>query len=356
MEMKRCVKIAGMFIAAAVVLFSLQRLLVPKYTGQVIEGAFIEEYYRETTDHDLIILGDCDVYENISPITLWEEYGITSYIRGSANQLVAQSYYLLEDTLRTETPKAVLFSVGMMQTGVQEKETYNRMTLDGMRWSKSKWDAIEETKLPEEHMIEYIFPLLRFHSRWSELTADDIKYWFATPTESHNGYYMRCDVRPAGDFPVERRKADYAFPESSWEYLDKIESLCRDNGIELILMKAPVLYPAWPEQYESQIREYADEHGLLYINCMNDADAIGLDYEKDTYDGGMHLNIYGAEKLASYLGGMIKDRVPLADHRGEEILDEIWQQKLSFYHTEQQAQEEEFARFGYLKQFAGEET
>ena len=40
-----------------------------------------------------------------------EKYGITSYIRGSAQQLTWQSYYLLEDALKHETPKVVVFNV-----------------------------------------------------------------------------------------------------------------------------------------------------------------------------------------------------------------------------------------------------
>ena len=55
---------------SAAVLFLLQRLLVPKYMGRVVEGAFIEEYYDEKSPHDVIILGDCEVYENLSPAVL----------------------------------------------------------------------------------------------------------------------------------------------------------------------------------------------------------------------------------------------------------------------------------------------
>lgn len=353
--MKGIVKKAGTALLVLAVLAGLQNLLMPKYTGRVIEGAFIKEYYRDETQHDLLILGDCEVYENISPITLWEDYGITSYIRGSANQMVAQSYYLLEDTLRKETPKAVLFNVAAMQLGVQDKETYNRMTMEGMRWSPSKWNAIMATKLPEEHMVEYLFPLLRYHSRWSELERDDFTCYFRQPEVSHNGYYMRCDVRPAGEFPTERRKASYAFPDVSWEYLGRMESLCRSRGIKLILMKAPSLYPAWPEQYESQIEAYARDHELPYINCLEALDEIGLDFSEDTYDAGLHLNLYGAEKLAHYLGGSLTEQAGLSDHRRDPELSAIWAQKTKHYRECQAAQEKELEALGYLSQFAGDE-
>lgn len=80
-----------------VTLFLLQRLLMPKYASDVVEGNLIAEYYEEEKNHDVIFIGDCEVYENFSPKVLWEDYGINSYIRGSAQQLIWQSYYLLED-------------------------------------------------------------------------------------------------------------------------------------------------------------------------------------------------------------------------------------------------------------------
>ncbi len=94
------VKIAVTALIVLVSLYLLQRLLMPKYVDDVVEGAFVAEYYGEEKDHNVIFVGDCEVYENFSPVVLWEEYGINSYIRGSAEQYIWQSYYLLEDTLR----------------------------------------------------------------------------------------------------------------------------------------------------------------------------------------------------------------------------------------------------------------
>jgi len=352
--MKRSMRKIVPALLAVVVLAAFQRLLEPKYMGRVVEGAMIKEYYRETMPHDLLILGDCEVYENISPVKLWEEYGITSYIRGSANQLPVQSYYLLEDSLRSETPKAVLWNVAAMTMEGQDKEAYNRMTMEGMRWSPSKWNAIRETKLEGEHMIEYLFPLLRYHSRWKGLEVEDLTYYWGTPLVTHNGYYMRCDVREAGEFPAPRRKSSYEFSEMSWRYLERMRGLCEENGIILILMKAPTIYPVWEDEYEEQIKAYAREHRLLYLNCLKAP--VGLDYSRDTYDGGMHLNLYGAEKLSCYLGGVIARAAGLADHRGEAVLAGVWEEKLARYYRQRELQEQEFETLGYLKQFSeGEE-
>ena len=103
---------------------------MPKYVTGVVEGALIAEYYPEEKNHDVIFIGDCEVYENFSPQNLWEEYGINSFFRGTAQQLIWLSYYLLEDTLRYETPKVVVFNVLSMKYNEPQKEAYNRMTLE----------------------------------------------------------------------------------------------------------------------------------------------------------------------------------------------------------------------------------
>ena len=225
---------AAVALLAAVlilVLFFLQKLLMPKYMSDIVEGNLVEEYYQETTDHEVIFVGDCEVYENFSPIEMYRDYGITSYIRGSAQQLAWQSYYLLEDTLRYETPKVVVFNVLALKYNEPQSEAYNRMSIDGMKWSKSKIGAIQSSMTEEENMLDYIFPILRYHSRWSELSAEDFQYMFHKDKLFHNGYYMRVDVRPAEGFPEPDILADYTLGSNAMGYLDKMRRLCEDNGV-----------------------------------------------------------------------------------------------------------------------------
>ena len=183
-------------LATVLVLGFLQMLVTPKYMTTSRDGALIGEYYREKTAHDVVFIGDCEVYECFTPPTLWKEYGITSYVRGSAQQLIWQSYYLMEETLKRENPKAVVFNVLAIKYGKPQSEAYNRMTLDGMEWSQSKISAIQASMTEGEDFLSYVFPLLRFHSRWSKLTDEDWKYLFHRDTVSHNGYLMQTAIDP----------------------------------------------------------------------------------------------------------------------------------------------------------------
>ena len=338
-------------VCAVLALYLAQRLLTPKYQRGVVEGSMVEEYYRETVGHDVLFLGDCEVYENYSPVTLWREYGISSYIRGSAQQLVWQSYYLLEDTLRYETPRAVVFNVQALRYDSPQSEAYNRMTLDGMRWSMSKVRSVLASMTEEEHFIEYLFPLLRYHGRWSELNGDDVRHWFSKDLVTHAGYYMRADVKPQGDLPPAQPLADYTLGETAMDYLQRMADLCREKGVELILVKAPIDYPYWYEQWGEQVAAFARENGIEYIDLIPLRDEIGLDMSADTYDAGLHLNVQGAEKLAAWFGGWLKQRCDLPDRRDDPAYAAAWQEKAQAYDDMKRPQYDELARYGELVSF-----
>jgi len=335
-------------------LTAAQNLLMPKYMAESREGRLTGEYYQDSHRNDLLIIGDCEVYENISPITLWEEFGIPSFIRGNAKQLMWHSFAMLEDALRYETPKVVLLSVLAMMYGAPTRdiEPYNRMALDGLRWSRAKADAVRASMLPEESFSSYVLPLLRFHGRWSELGRTDWQHYFAKRQVGIAGFVMRSDVKPAGWIPPPKLLPNYDFGDMAWEYLDKIAALCEARGIQLVLFKAPSLTPHWYGEWDAQIAQYALEHNLAYLNALDKADEIGLDYALDTYDAGLHLNRQGAEKMAVYLGEFLKDHCPeLIDRRGEEIFDRDWAVKCAQYHAMRAAQEREIAALGEVRTF-----
>lgn len=334
-RIKKILAIAAAVVIIVAILGFAQCLVVPKYVNDVPEGALIAEYYDDDISHDVLFVGDCEVYENFSPLTMYENYGINSYIRGSAQQLIWQSYYLLEDALRYETPEVVVFNVLSMKYNEPQNEAYNRMTLEGMKWSASKVAAINSSMTEDESFITYLFPLLRYHDRITELTPDDFKYMLGgLPSVSCRGAYLRDGVVPAENVTPGKPLADYNFGDTAWEYLEKMRTLCEENGIRLVLIKAPSLYPYWYDEWEQQIEEYAEKNSLTYVNFLELTDEAQIDFATDTYDGGLHLNRTGAEKLSVFFGQMLSSwGVP--DRRGEAESDSSWEK----FKTRMQEQE-----------------
>ncbi len=343
--MKKRIIISVCAILALAAVFSLcSFLVVPKYTDEKqLEGRLVGEYYREAGGHDVIFIGDCETYESFVPAVMWEKYGISSYVRGSAQQLTWHSYYILEDTFKYETPKAVVYNVYAVKHGEPQSEAFNRMTLVGMRWSWAKIKAIRASMTEEESFLDYVFPLLRYHSRITELTGDDFKYAFsAPPAVSHSGYLMQTAIKPMPEGEMQGETLDdYTLPESSMEYLEKMRLLCVEKGVELILVKAPTNSWRywWYDEWEEQITDYAEEKGLTYYNFIPLCEEMGIDFATDTYDGGLHLNVYGAEKLSDYFGKILAEKHGVADRRADVQAAGLWQGRVNRYYEDKKSRE-----------------
>ena len=323
----RKIRIILIILIFVLIFIFFNRLLSPKYATSLVEGSMISQYYNESKDHEVIFIGDCEVYANFSPMVMYEEEGIKAYVRGSSQQLVWQSYSILEETLKYETPKVVVFNVNALRYSEPVSEEYNRLTIDYMKWSKQKMDIIKSSMTEDENIWYYIFPILRYHSRYDKLTEEDFEYLFKRKDNTFNGFLVNKNIKPAGDLPVQRKLASYQFEDICYDYLDKITKLCKDNGIQLVLIKAPSLYPYWYDEYDEQMQKYAEENDVDYYNLKNYVDEIGIDYSVDTYDGGLHLNLTGATKLSEFFANILMENYDLTNYKG----DPLYEQKLKEY-------------------------
>lgn len=323
--MKKVIKLGIILLVFIVIFVFLNYLLAPKYAESLVEGGMTSAYYDEVMDHEVIFLGDCEVYANFSPMVMYEEAGIKAYVRGNSQQLIWQSYYILKETLEYETPKVVVLNVNAMRYGKDSEkvsEPYNRLMIDKMKWSLEKIELIKESMTEEETFISYVFPILRYHSRYSSLTSEDIEYLFKNKKNTYNGFLINKEVKAVNNLPTKRVLPDYSFPDECYEFLNKILKLCQDNDIELVLVKAPSLYPYWYSEYDDNISLYAKENGIDYYNLLDVVDEIGLDYTVDTYDGGLHLNLTGATKLSKYFAHVLVDNYDLNIYVNDPIYDE----------------------------------
>ena len=292
-----------------------------KYVEDLVEGSLTHSYYESGFNHEVIFLGDCEMYANFSPMVIYEESGIKSFVRANSSQLVHQSYYLLKETLKYEIPEVVVFNINSLRYSKKEKvnEAYNRLMIDQMKWSKEKIDLINVSMSEKESFLSYVFPILRYHSRIDELTFEDVKYLFKNETKSFNGFIVNKGIVKYENLPSIRPLNNYSFPSENMEYMDKIVELCKNNGINLVLVKSPSLYPYWYDEYDRLIQDYALKNNLDYYNLLDVVDEVGIDYDVDTYDGGLHLNLSGATKVSRYFSDILKNNYELDLSRNSEF-------------------------------------
>ena len=343
--MKKKIFIGLASILVIIVLLSLlQMLVVPKYAANT-EGGLTGEYYNNIGGHDVLFIGDCEIYESFVPSVLWEKHGITSYVRGNPQQLAWHSYYIMEETFRYEKPKVVVFNVFALKYGEPQSESKNRMVFDTMRWSSSKANGIMASMTEEENFFDYVFPLLRYHSRITELKGEDFEYLFASvPDATDNGYFVNTRIDPMSLENIEIDPCEELLPENSMQYLDKMNALCEANGAKLVLVKVPTNSDKdywWYDEWDQQIVEYANKNSnVSYYNFIPLSDEIGIDWQTDTHDKGLHLNTYGAEKMTDYFGNILASDFGLTSQKDKAEVVARWDEYLVKYNELKKQSEE----------------
>lgn len=341
MKKKQWICAALVFVLATGLMLTLaQALLVPHDRAANPEAFLLADYMEaEVSSDEVVFLGDCEVYEAFSPVTMWQEYGISSRVCGTPQQLLWHSYAILEEVFDRSSPRVVVLGVYGLIYNEPQSEAYNRMALDHLPTSKTKWQVLNDAMTKGESKLSYLVPLLRYHDRWSQLSWRDVTTLFDEQAPvSTRGYLMQTGIVPgaAPNHEGALPPREDAFGALALEYFDRIVSLCREHGAELVLIKAPTdswRYP-WHDEYEAQVESLAERYDLPYYNFLNDIETIGLDYTNDTYDAGLHLNVYGAEKLSIYFGKILKEKYQLTDTRLRDYDYVVWAGDIARYEAQ----------------------
>ena len=320
-------------VVSVILAFQLLTLLfMPKYIEKNNDGRITAEYYREKTDIDVIFTGSSTVHAGVSPMVLYRDYGITAYDRSGSSQVMALSYYLTEEAIKRNKPELVVADVGFIyQPFDYVDEGASRKSLDGMKWSKSKSDAVKAVMDPTENYMDYVFPVLRFHSRWNDLCLEDLKYWVYKPDVTSNGQLLQFEDggKTALYDPMMLDEGTLACDENI-AYLQKMIDLCKANGVQILLMKMPFIEGNWCQSIDDQISSLAKANDVKYVNFINEFDSFGFDQNTDFSDG-QHMNSFGAEKFTNALGKYITDNYSVTDRSKEAKVAAVFDKKLEKY-------------------------
>lgn len=315
-------------VARAVVFFALLLAAVAGASRVLMRKESFARYglfLDDPEQYDVLFLGDSHGVNAVYPMELWRDYGIASYNLCGYGDTMAVNYWTLELALERMTPKAVVVDVD--DIGLTNKTTDSgedlHTNLDAFPLTRAKArllaDLMGDPEAVDDHgrryrdiAWEYVFPLGKYHGRWSEVTAAD----FRAPSFSLNrgaGIGTGVSAPRAYEIIDERQRLE----GDGWGYLylRKIVDLCRERGIGLLLTHLPFPPDEADQEEANAVWPIADECAVDFIDLVATDHAV--DYACDLYDANGHLNPSGARKATDYLGRCLADRFDLPDRRNE---------------------------------------
>jgi len=342
------------FISAFLILFqNTQILLQDKWSEIRNTYARVKCFYEEKPRPDVVFIGTSHVYCHINPLLIFQEYGISCYDFSAPGLDFSAGKLYVEEALRTGPPKIIAIDALYVWTFLnREDKDRHRQWLDALPLSYNKikyicyaFERNKKYKLNINHdsFLSYIFPLLRYHDRWKELSNSDLDwdpempfYHRAIHYHGYGTYYHT--VFSDFDNYYDSVTFNEDILEENKKILLDISSLCSENGVELLLIKTPS--QVWRQDLHNLTQQWADEYGIPFLDYNDIIEEIGIDITTDFMDKVEHLNDNGANKVSSHLGEYLQEHYSLPDYRGDPVYanwNEDWkvyqQDKASYFLT-----------------------
>lgn len=325
----RCLIVTVIF---ALLLVFAGKLFIPYYIQDTDQNRTF--YKTEKNTVDVLIAGSSTLLVGLSPLELWEDYGIVAHTRASTVQAPPVTWLNIKEAYRYQKPEVVVMGITslFLDYDYDANEPYLRRGLDFKRLSADKLKAVNEIvkRSGSQHMLDYIFPIFRYHDRWKEFQWTDV----------YNLQYRHDFMR--GQYPVYRAKKIKARdhvdknvpPEKentdSWSFYQDVIKYCQSQGSEVVVVNMPD--NRWTYGRYQTAKELTEGCGAAYIdlNLEEPLKEMKIDWEYDFYDP-HHLNPVGAQKATKYLGDYLVENYDIPQNQCGEGTAELLNEDLKKY-------------------------
>lgn len=318
MTKKKTMEAITFLVILIIAFFFVYKALCFKYGDGILGLKYLYEQQEDSVD--VLVLGSSHAFEDISTQVLFDEYGIASYVLAGSVQPMWNTYYYLQEALKTQTPKLIILE-GYTATQSFNYSDHSRIIKNnlGIKDLKDRYESIL-VSAPADTKDDYIFEYRLWHSRYEELNSSDFADYYEKPIfKYYKGFGINTATTPLETPDVNSFRGEMPVNEKEEEYFRKIIGLCQGAGIPIAVVISPYRLNEVEQQKFNYLGTIAEECQVPYIN-FNSSEyytAMELNFSSDFADTA-HLNHIGSIKYTKVLGRIIKDMVSFDDRREDE--------------------------------------
>ena len=208
-RVKRFISTILFFLIGFILFLAVQKLFTPTWNNpQMAEnfGLEIKSFYSLDPDSlEVVLLGTSHMECGISPMDLYEDYGIVSFNLGTSCQPVEVTRFFTSQIFKRQHPKVLALDVSTLFIDSTEESTYHDtalscvldnvpLSLDKIRlayeYQKDKDASSDKRKTGEIHkdyFISSLIPIIKYHDRWEELSETDFRDYFRAEDYDYSG-------------------------------------------------------------------------------------------------------------------------------------------------------------------------
>ncbi len=284
------------------------------------EAGFYEE---KRGSLDGVYIGASNVYAFWQPPVAWKNHGI-AVLTYSVDALPSSALKAMMIEARKTQPDALyIINLNTFKKTAATSEEMHRVT-NYLNPSFNKysliWQLADIGNIPPADRLEYYFPIIRFHSRWSELTRND----FLLQTNGRKmGYgssdYYKKSVNLSKNYLMTESLPEKE-PEATEVLLDLLDYI-EKNSVKALFVIVP---QALKEEYATELnslKKTVSEHGYPCLDLLNHYEDPGILTKTDFFDKN-HTNVHGSMKFTEYLSQYLIEHYQFEDKSRQEGWDE----------------------------------
>ena len=272
--------------------------------------------YNKNNKVDMLVMGSSVIFTGLKPAILDTMLELSSFILGSSEQNITQSYYNLLEVLEYQKPTTIILDANTIFIDRSDQRIGSIYhNLSGMKLTSNKINSFlntidDNTSINKNisdmsyfKQFEFIFTLITKEKfNWKNKIAEQ--------TESNKqvvnskGYLERKPNITKDEFNnyVDTRSLTIKkIPSKNSHYLKKFLDVCKTNNIVLIIVKIPTLLN---ENIDKELYTYIDKYNFKYYNF--ETSFSDFDFSYIEYSDFLHLSSIGAEKFSLYFGNLLK--------------------------------------------------
>lgn len=315
------------------VLIPLSRLLARKSLAQPWDTTTkISGFYNEEPEQfDVMFFGSSHSYATFSPLELWEETGVKSYVFATQQQPLWATCTYIREALKTQSPSLIVVDCRMAfgdQEYYDEGVNFSYMDDIPLSWNKVK---LAEVSVPDlEGRAALLFNFIMYHDRWSDLHRQDFTFRREEARDPYKGYVLLPPREEPWPRPAIETVTDSTpLLEKNRYWLEEIVRLCREEGIALWLVKTPSNLELEEKALLNTVEALAGEWGIPFRDFNEDYDAIGL--SENMFHDQHHLDVFGASRFTRFFARALAEGWPELVSAPD---DPAWAADLETYYAE----------------------
>lgn len=333
-KLKFFYKTLAFLILLGLILYPVQKVMARKSLDQPWDMTNkVGGFYNEAEDQfEVMYFGPSHAYAAFSPLVIWEETGIKSYVFATQRQPIWATYTYIKEALKTQSPSLIVLECRM---AFEDQEYYLGKDDIGVTYSYMdelplSWDKVElavQSAPDLEGRASTLFNFMMYHRRWKELKEYDVTFRRDQARDPYKGFVMLApqpapQPRPA----IEGIEGITPLPEKNQYWLEEIIRLCQERGIELWIVKTPCNLELEEKPLLNAVKATAAQSGVPFHDFNEDYCAIGL--TEDMFFDAHHLDALGATRFSQYFADELAAARPNLKTDAD---DPVWAADLETY-------------------------